>query len=225
MPLPRIDAPLELKLLAEAGVFEGYAAVFGVTDSVNDKIMPGAFRQSLAACRAEGRLPPLLWQHDPALPIGAWRELREDAHGLYVKGELFVDDIPRAREAYRLLRENVVTGLSIGYRAKEQRRDHGTGARILSDIELVEISMVTFPANDLARVRRVKSRLCAGELPDEREFEAFLRDAGLSRKQAKGVIACGYKSLLPRDAAAGRDDGGLLEAVTDLAAKIRLLST
>lgn len=155
--IPRIDTPLELKRLGETGCFEGYAAVFNVTDNVNDKILPGAFHKTLETARQQNRLPPLLWQHDPAEPIGVWRELQEDAHGLYVKGELFVSDIPRAREAYKLLRENVVTGLSIGYRTNEESRDGESGARLLSSVELVEISMVTFPANDFARVRQTKA--------------------------------------------------------------------
>jgi uncharacterized protein len=153
----QFSTPFELKRLAETGQFEGYAAVFGVTDNANDRIAPGAFAETLRNAKAEGRLPPLLWQHDAAEPIGAWREMTEDAHGLYVKGELFIHDIPRAREAYKLLREKVVTGLSIGYRAKEARREAGTGARVLDAIELLEVSMVTFPANEQARVRRVKA--------------------------------------------------------------------
>jgi HK97 family phage prohead protease len=214
--LPQFETPFELKFLNETGVFEGYASVFGVTDSVNDRILPGAFRDSLKAFEGEGRLPPLLWQHDPRQPIGVWREMREDEHGLYVKGELFVADIPRAREAYRLLRENVVTGLSIGYRTKDSHRDDASGARILTRLDLVEISMVTFPANDMARVKRVKSALQAGGVPTQKEFEALLRDAGMSRKQAKGFIAQGYKSLSPRDAAAGEDDtAALLQGLAD----------
>lgn len=149
-------SPLELKFLAEAGQFEGYAAVFRSADNVADRIAPGAFAAALERFRAEGRLPPLLWQHDAAEPIGAWREMREDAHGLFVKGELFLGDIPRAREAYRLLREKVVTGLSIGYRARKSHLDAG-GSRVLTDIDLLEVSMVTFPAHEQARVRRVKS--------------------------------------------------------------------
>ncbi|HYD17044.1 MAG TPA: HK97 family phage prohead protease [Patescibacteria group bacterium] len=216
---PLLDTAFELKFLAETGVFEGYASVFGVTDSVNDRILPGAFAESLKGFSAEGRLPLLLWQHDPRQPIGVWREIREDAHGLWVKGELFIDDIPRAREAYRLLQENVVTGLSIGYRTKQSHRDGD--ARVLSALDLVEISMVTFPANDMARVRRVKSRLAAGETPSEKEFEAFLRDAGMSRKQAKGVMANGYKSLNPREADEAAEDDGLAAAIADLAETIR----
>jgi uncharacterized protein len=157
MSTDQFDSPFELKFLSEAGVFEGYASVFGVSDSMNDKIAPGAFAETLAIAKKDGRLPPLLWQHDAREPIGAWREMREDAHGLYVKGELFIRDIPRAREAYKLLRENVVTGLSIGYRARKSHHDDESGTRVLTDVDLLEVSMVTFPANDYARVRRVKS--------------------------------------------------------------------
>lgn len=218
-------SPFELKFLKESGVFEGYASVFDVTDSVNDRIAPGAFARSLAAHKAEGRLPPLLWQHDPRQPIGAWREMREDAHGLFVTGELFVNDIIRAKEAYRLLCENVVTGLSIGYRTKNAHRDRKAGVRVLTEVELLEVSMVTFPANEFARVNAVKSQLSAGAVPSEREFEAFLREAGLSRRQAKGLIAHGYKSLAARDAAAGGqyDAGDDEAALRQLAARLHRL--
>ena len=224
----RFDMPFELKFVAETGVFEGYASVFNVTDSVNDRIAPGAFEKSLRDYAREGRLPPLLWQHDTKQPIGAWREIYEDGHGLFVKGDLFVQDIGRAKEAYRLMQEGVVTGLSIGYRTRQSHRDEKTGCRVLTDIELLEISMVTFPANDMARIVRVKSALAGGEIPSMRDFEAFLRDAGLSRKQAKGVMALGYKSLLPCDAESGGDaDGGCTNdaaALRALADKIRQLS-
>lgn len=213
----QMSTALDVKFVAESGVFEGYASVFGITDSANDIIAKGAFEKSLARFQSEGRLPPLLWQHDMKEPIGAWREMYEDARGLYVKGELFTADIARAREALRLMRENVVTGLSIGYRVRQSHRDEKSGSRILTDVDLQEVSMVTFPANDGARVSRVKSIFAAGQIPSEREFEAFLRDAGLSRKQAKGMIALGYKSLgdfqdRPRDA---DDDVSAILSLTD----------
>lgn len=196
----QMDARLELKFVAQSGVFEGYASVFDLTDSVGDRIAKGAFEKSLAAYKVQGRLPPLLWQHDTKQPIGAWQEMHEDAHGLFVRGTLFVDDIMRAKEAYKLLREGVVSGLSIGYRALQSHRDQKSGVRVLTEIELLEVSMVTFPANDAARIVRVKEAFSNGEVPCEKEFEAFLRDAGLSRKQAKGLMSCGYKSLSMRDA-------------------------
>ncbi len=185
----------EIKFLAETGAFEGYASVFHVTDSVNDRVAPGAFRGSLAKFGEEGRLPPLLWQHDTSEPIGAWREMYEDEHGLYVKGELFVHDIPLAREAMKLLKENVVTGLSIGYRAQASHRDRKTGVRVLTEVDLHEVSLVTFPANDYARVSKIKRPFNPETPPSVRDFETFLRTSGLSRAQAKGIIAKGYKGL------------------------------
>lgn len=198
------EGRFELKFLAETGTFEGYASVFNVVDRVNDKIAPGAFRKSLARYREEGRLPPLLWQHNALEPIGAWREMYEDDHGLYVKGDLFIHEIALAKEAYKLLRENVVTGLSIGYRTEESHREQKSGVRVLTQLDLLEVSLVTFPANELARVANVK-RFFAGEKPTERELEGFLRDAGLSRRQAKGLIAQGYKALAAREEAPACD--------------------
>lgn len=152
----KFDAPFELKFLAETGVFEGYASVFNVVDQVNDKIARGAFKDSLTACNKAGRLPPLLWQHEALEPIGAWREMYEDSHGLFVKGDMFIKDIALAKEAYKLLKENVVTGLSIGYRTQESYREQKSGVRVLTKLDLLEVSLVTFPANDLARVSAVK---------------------------------------------------------------------
>ena len=222
----QLTSPLELKFVAGSGTFEGYASVFHVTDSANDRVAPGAFKKSLAAAQAENRLPPLLWQHDAQKPIGIWHDMFEDSHGLFVRGELFVDDIAQAREAYKLMKEGVVTGLSIGYRTLQSERDAKSGARILTAVELLEVSMVTFPANTMARVRHVKSLLDDGQTPSEREFEAFLREAGWSRKQAKGLIAHGYKAVMTdgyktpdaRDAASpAADDDDTLIALKRLA--------
>lgn len=215
------DTSWEMKFLPDAGTFEGYASVFDVTDSVNDRIVRGAFARSLDGWRRQGRMPPMLWQHDMKEPIGAWETCAEDRRGLYVTGRLFVGDIPRAREAYRLLKEKVVTGLSIGYRAEESHRDVKSGARVLTEIDLIEISMVTCPANDLARVQQVKSVLRQGVVPSPKEFEAFLREAGMSRKQAKGLLTLGYRSLAPREAEPDQDDAAALEAFAE---KLWLLS-
>lgn len=228
----RFDSAFEVKFQAESGTFEGYASVFDVVDSARDRMAAGSFRRSLDEHKRQGRLPPLLWQHDAAQPIGAWREIYEDAHGLYVKGDLFVADIPRAREACKLMREQVVNGLSIGYRVRQSHRDQKSGVRVLTDVDLLEISMVTFPANDSARIMRVKSALAAGEMPSEREFEAILRDAGFSRKQARGLSADGYKSLQGFGFAAEReawaaDDCAVMGPAASLRAladKIRSLS-
>lgn len=220
----RKEACLEVKFIAgEEGVFEGYASVFDNIDEAGDRIERGAFRQTLESFRQAARQPPLLWQHDVKQPIGALREIYEDASGLFVRGVLFTQDIGRAREAWKLMKEGVVTGLSIGYRARQSFRDEKTGARVLTDIELLEISMVTFPANTQARAVALKSALVSGRLPKEKEFEAFLRDAGFSRKQAKGLMSRGYSALNPCDAGGcgGNTDAAALSA---LAAKIRSLT-
>lgn len=219
-----LAAPLELKFAPATGVFEGYAAVFHNVDSAGDRILPGAFAKSLAALRTEGRFPPLLWQHDPKRPIGVWEDMHEDSHGLYVRGRLFMDDIAQAREAYALLRENVVSGLSIGYRTVQSRRDGKSGVRLLSVLDLLEVSIVTFPANDRARVRAVKSQIAAGDLPAEKDVEAHLRDAGLSRRQAKALMAHGYKALAARDAMDGDDTADDAALLAGLAARIRALT-
>ncbi|MDH3381901.1 MAG: HK97 family phage prohead protease [Flavobacteriaceae bacterium] len=206
------DAPLELKFLAETGVFEGYASVFNVTDKVNDKITSGAFKASLQKFRDKGILPPLLWQHNTSEPIGRWVEMYEDKHGLFVKGELFIDDIKLAKEALKLLQEKVVTGLSIGYRVEESYREQKSGVRILTKVDLQEVSLVTFPANEYARVSKIKKPASnENKIPSEREFESLLRNTGLSRRQAKGVIALGYKGLSPVS-----DKNAELDAIADL---------
>jgi HK97 family phage prohead protease len=168
----KCDTKLELKFLAETGVFEGYASVFNVVDQVDDKIAAGAFKESLTAHHKSGRFPPLLWQHNTGVPIGAWREMREDSHGLYVKGELFVHDIAQAREAYKLLKENVVNGLSIGYRTRQAHREKKSGVRVLTKLDLLEVSLVTFPANEMARVSSVKNRDAAFQ----KSMEAAIAD-------------------------------------------------
>ena len=104
-----------------------------------------------------------------------------------------------------LYMEEALTGLSIGFKARESHRDPDTGERILTKIDLLEISLVTFPALESARVMRFRKSMKSGQMPDERSLEAFLRDAGFSRKQAKGFIAAGYKTINARDA---RNKGG-----------------
>jgi len=183
----------EVKSVAQNGEFEGYASVFNVVDKVSDKIVKGAFVESINNFREHKTLPPLLWQHDSTSPIGEWLEMYEDEHGLFVKGKLFIDEIKTAQEAYSLLNKKIVTGLSIGYRAQDYYKD-AKGIRVLTRVDLQEVSLVTFPANDYARVN-VSNSSNSNYVPSERELEAMLRSSGLSRRQAKGVVACGYKSL------------------------------
>lgn len=129
---------------------EGYASVFGVVDQGGDVVLKGAYAASLARLAAQGGRVRLLWQHDPARPIGVWDEVREDAHGLWVKGRI-LPDVEQGREAAALLAAGAIDGLSIGYRAVKSGRD-GAGHRLLSELDLWEISLVTFPMQQEARV-------------------------------------------------------------------------
>jgi len=150
----RMSLPLELKMLAEDGRFSGYASVFGVTDSQRDMVMRGAFLGTIAGRIAEIKL---LWQHQLAEPIGYFTTMFEDSRGLYVEGQLMMD-VARAREAYALLKQGVVRGLSIGYSPIRYTRDPDTGVRHLREVALFEISLVTLPANEHSQVTLVKGQ-------------------------------------------------------------------
>ncbi|MBO0904914.1 HK97 family phage prohead protease [Jiella sp. MQZ13P-4] len=128
--------------------FSGYAAIFGATDLAGDRIEPGAFAASLAARRPEA--VRMLWQHDPARPIGRWIDIAEDRTGLKVLGE-FALDTAGGREAAALAAAGAVDGLSIGFRTKLARRGDGGTRRRLVTIDLWEVSLVTFPMQERAR--------------------------------------------------------------------------
>ncbi|MBL8584234.1 MAG: HK97 family phage prohead protease [Rhizobiaceae bacterium] len=192
-------AGLHLDAVASDGTFAGYASLFGVVDLAKDVVEPGAFARSVASRGAAGIR--MLFQHDPGEPIGAWSEVREDSRGLFVRGRL-ATDVARAREVLALMRGGALDGLSIGFKAVRAARDARTGIRRIREADLWEISVVTFPMLPGARVETVKGRR---QLPTVRQFETWLtRDAGLTRGEAKAVIADGYANLMrARDAAPG----------------------
>ncbi|MBK9083343.1 MAG: HK97 family phage prohead protease [Rhizobiales bacterium] len=131
-------------------VFSGYASLFGVADLSGDIVAPGAFRASLRRRGAAG--VRMLWQHDPAEPIGRWLSIEEDGKGLRVVGELN-REVARARELSALIRDGALDGLSIGFRADRATRGARGGRRLVS-VDLWEISLVTFPMLAGARVER-----------------------------------------------------------------------
>lgn len=149
-----LTAGFELKSVNEEGVFEGYASIFDAEDRGRDIVARGAFKKTLAERGPRGI--KLLWQHDPTEPIGVIETLREDARGLFVKARLLLD-VGRAREALSLMREGALDGLSIGFRTQKSRRDEAKGVRILLDVDLWEISLVTFPMQPAAKVSAFKS--------------------------------------------------------------------
>lgn len=146
-------ATLSLAQVSAAGVIEGYASLFGVADTGGDIVMAGAFTRSLARRGAGG--VKMLWQHNAAEPIGVWTSIVEDAKGLKVTGRLDLS-VARAREALSLIRGGAVDGLSIGFRAIGAKTDRKSGLRRLTEIDLWEISVVTFPMLTQARISAVK---------------------------------------------------------------------
>ncbi|EDF9813706.1 HK97 family phage prohead protease [Salmonella enterica subsp. enterica serovar Tennessee] len=196
----RIDVPLEVKSVNDAGEFEGYGSVFGVKDSHGDIVIPGAFTKSLANWSQKGKLPAMLWQHNICEPIGVYKEMREDDRGLFVKGRLLIEGDPLAVRAHTHMKAGSLTGLSIGYILNDWEYNKEKEAWLLKEIDLWEVSPVTFPSNDEARIEEVKAAFSHGEIPSQKSIESILRDAGLSRNQAKAFMSGGYSALNQRDA-------------------------
>lgn len=167
-----------------AGAIEGYGSIFDVVDDGNDIVAAGAFTQSLDS----GRKVKMLWQHDAEDPIGVWDSVTEDGTGLRVKGRI-LSTISKGAEAYELVKAGAVDGLSIGFRTvKSMDRN---GKRVILQADLWEVSLVTFPMNEMARIDAVK----AADL-SERDLERMLtRDAGLSRSVAQRLMAGGYDAI------------------------------
>lgn len=206
MELQYKAAAFELKAEpGEDGIFEGYASVFDVLDQGFDVVKPGAFRKSLES----GRKVRLLWQHDMDKPIGVWEALREDERGLFVRGRLS-GDVQQGKEALALLRMGALDSMSIGYRVIAASEEAGGRVRALDEVELLEISLVTFPMNTAATVTDVKS------IATIREFERAMRDAGFSQKEAKAIAAAGYRGLAEhRDDVEAWTEAGGLDPVLD----------
>lgn len=169
------DGPVAV---AENGLVEGYASLFGEPDQGGDTVARGAFDASLKRLAEAGRKVKFLWQHDPARPIGVWREVREDARGLRVAGRILVD-VAQGSEALALMRAGAVDGLSIGYRTVRAEADARTGGRRLLEIDLWEVSLVTFPM--LPTARAMLAAPTAAEIMELALAEALSEGAGHPR--------------------------------------------
>ena len=185
--MQKLTVPLEIKSLDDRE-FSGYGSVFGNTDLGGDIVMRGAFKRSLAEKKKAGQLPGLFWMHDPSRVPGKWLDMHEDQDGLVVKGVLA--PTPLGDEIHTLLKMDAVRGLSIGFVTKDQDFDDD-GNRLIKEVDLWEVSVVSLPMNPLAQVVHVKSQLsAAGEyVPTAREFERILRDVGCSQNVAKRLVA------------------------------------
>lgn len=195
------DFALQIKDLSDEGTFEGYGSVFGNVDSCGEKVLPGAFVASLAKHRREGSTVLMLWQHNPDEPIGVWEDLAEDSKGLWGKGRLIME-VQKARETHALMKAKAIGGLSIGYREVKVTPDGNV--RNLEELELREISPVSFPANRRARIEAVKSermeefarRLRDGDPMPIKDFEDILREAGVPKSMAVAIASHGYAKAI-----------------------------
>lgn len=193
---------IELKLSAKAGTFEGYASTFGgEPDAYGDVIVAGAFKQTIA----ERKRPVLmLFQHNHTRVIGKWTRLEEDSKGLLVSGE-FTPGHTDAQNAYASLKHEAVDGLSIGFRVKQDGAVYreADGVRLLTDLELIEISLVSRPANENATVIAESVKSAIDAIDTWREFENVLRECGDFSASASKHLVAQAKTLVQRDVEAG----------------------
>ncbi|CUH81621.1 phage prohead protease, HK97 family [Tritonibacter multivorans] len=153
---------------------EGYASLFNVADEGGDIVQPGAYSASLARHAARGTAVKMLWQHQPDQPIGVWDRVLEDERGLKVTGRLLTETRQGA-EAAALVKAGAIEGLSIGYRTVKASRD-SQGRRLLTEVSLFEVSLVTFPMLPTARVA-AKAEATADPAAPLRALVAELRAA------------------------------------------------
>lgn len=179
-----LDCDFDLKAISDNGAFEGYGSVFGIKDSYDEIVAPGAFTESLNAQKSAGKMPSLLWQHRSGEPIGVYTSMSEDNIGLKVSGQLALKTA-RGAEAYELLKMKAISGLSIGFQTREDSYDRVSGIRTLKRVDLWEVSLVTFPANDASRISGVKT---IEKIENLRDAERYLRESGMSRTQAVAFI-------------------------------------
>lgn len=201
----------------EEGTFFGYGSIFNNTDLGNDVVVNGAFTKSLARTGPKG--VKLLYQHKSDMPIGVFEEIEEDGKGLKVKGRLALGT-QAGREAYELMKMGALDGLSIGFRVspKGQEYDGRSKKRFIKEVDLMEISLVTFPMNPKARVRSVK-----GEEVSIREWENGMRDAfALSRSEAKVAAKAVHEAFNQRDADESKGDVAI-SAINSLTNKLKHL--
>ncbi len=161
-------------------VISGYASLFGCVDQGGDVVSKGAYGHSLASGSTAGRRIKMLWQHDPTQPIGVWDEVREDARGLWVKGRI-LDSVAKGREAAALIAAGAIDGLSIGYRTVRAAKNE-SGQRVLTELDLWEVSLVTFPMLPSARVAAKGDFVAVGDV---------LRDMAQAFCEARQQLAAG----------------------------------
>lgn len=188
------ETKFNLTNITEEGEFSGYASVFGNVDRGSDVIKEGAFDQAVADFHAKKSIPKMLWQHSAAYPVGIWNDMEIDSRGLKVKGKLLLD-LAKASDIHVLMKNKAIDGLSIGFKtiSKElTEQEDGRITRVLTKIDLWEISIVTFPMNPEATVTDVKN------LSTALDVERLLQKSGVPNKFAKLVAQYGYDGAIER---------------------------
>ena len=158
----RKSSSLEIKQINNLGKFCGYASVFNIKDSYNDIVLPHSFQKTLSKKNFKTDIK-MLWQHQADKPIGYFTLIKEDSIGLYVEGQIMLD-IKKGLEAYNLIKSKAVNGLSIGYKINDYTFDKNSNIRKLKEIELFEISIVTFPANEYSNITYCKNKITENDI-------------------------------------------------------------
>jgi HK97 family phage prohead protease len=223
LEVKRLSRPFSVKSADEQGTIEGHGAVFNELHPTSswrlpmdwqDRIMPGAFTSTLAAHKKSGTMPVMLYMHERGNVVGAWREMEEDADGLKVKGQVAMSaKAPSGTSLYDLLKMGGLNAMSIGFVVTKSAQDEKKKIRDIQEVELGELSIVDIPGIESARISDVKT---ADPARLKRKIEEALRDAGLSRQEAKAFIADGFKAL--RDASPEEDEGKVSTTLRDAAA-------
>jgi HK97 family phage prohead protease len=237
------DFAFKVKLNSDdpAGTIEGYVSAYGNVDRANEIVMPGAFADSLSRQKREGNYPLMLWQHDTREPIGVWEDLADDGKGLWGKGRLLINaNVPTADKVYSLVKNDAVRGMSIGYREIDVEPGKDGEPTKLIKLDLLEASIVSFPANRKAMVENVKSEdenkaiklwkgfehlarcFRDGEPLSVKQFEEFLREAGFPKSVAVQIASVGYARSI-RSESEGNE--ATSEAVARLRAAVRAFSS
>ena len=191
MDVKHLDMSFDIKSLSDEGLFEGYASTHSV-DRGGDRVEQGAFDRSLARYKARNQRPKMLWQHDPSKVIGVWDDMYQDAKGLFVKGRL-LKETQLGKEAHVLMRAGAIDSMSIGYRTIDADYEGDDAEiRVLKELDLFEVSVVTFPMNPDAVVTDVK------RIDSIRDVERLLRDGGVPNAMAKLIASHGFNEATKR---------------------------
>lgn len=226
--------PYTVQTTDDAGSFEGHGAIFGDMHPTSswtlgpewkDRIQPGAFKRTLEAHTRAGTLPAMLFMHERGNVVGAWREMGEVGAGLHTRGQVALDArTSSGASLHGLMKMGALNALSIGFRVRKDERDQDKKVREILEVELSEVSIVDVPGIHRARITDVKF---LGDPRNAENLERLLRELGLSRGEAKGLLAKGFRALREAEASgdpdlreAGGDDGsnggsGLREAGGD----------